>query len=382
MNGQIHKIGERWGTFTIIDIEKKQNGCSLYVLNCDCGALTKKIGCHLRLNGKCQFCKCFARLKEKNHKTSFLKYLGRNTYECLCDCGNKFTGRPRSKSCGCHIEEEIISGAKKMEGIKFGAIKILKFKELRFNIKKNARASYYTAKCDCGKIFELKRNRLFRSKTCGCHIVNNYSKAEHHYNSKYTDQEIAILKELYISGSYSKLEICGIFNLRMDALTKILKNKSWASIKYNKKTFEDSRVKKELFKKCKHVEIGKKYGSWLVLEKVQSKKGHSYYKCLCECNKEFNVSGSSLCSGTTRKCHNCNVTKYNVNKKYNYSDCIGEKIGCRTILSYFIENKQHKGLARCECGFEDTIILRYIIKNPPKFCKKCYPRSFRKGILC
>lgn len=52
-------------------------------------------------------------------------------------------------------------------------------------------------------------------------------------------------------------------------------------------------------------EVGKRFGEWLVLEKVETGKSHSWFKCRCSCGNIRVVRGSLLRSGTTLSCgHN------------------------------------------------------------------------------
>lgn len=48
--------------------------------------------------------------------------------------------------------------------------------------------------------------------------------------------------------------------------------------------------------------VGKRYGKLVVLDKADSLKGHTRWRCLCDCGNECIVHGSSLKGGTTTSC--------------------------------------------------------------------------------
>lgn len=54
--------------------------------------------------------------------------------------------------------------------------------------------------------------------------------------------------------------------------------------------------------------IGKVFGKWMVLKRVQSLR-HDKWLCRCECGVERNVYGYSLEAGSSKGCHSCSNIK-------------------------------------------------------------------------
>lgn len=378
MNGQILKIGEKYGTFTIINLEKDNKNKTIYVLKCDCGAERKAIGYYVRKCRKCRYCKANALIGTKNHKTTFLKYIRDSEYECLCDCGKHFIGKSRSKSCGCHIEEYHIAEAKKLDGENQHGLKV-RFKRFEFIPSKRARQAIFEAKCKCGKLFEVNRGYLNKVKSCGCRQNCNYSQGENHYNSKLSEKEVLSIIELYLTGLYSLKEISDIINIDVAVIRDIIKRKSWKFLDIPKKLLKNSPVKDKIGTTIKYEKpkIGGTYGHWKVIEKAESRSARACYLCECKCKRRYSVYASALINGDSTKCRVCQKDWC---KKYDYPSLVGQKIRSRTILSAFYDdkNKRWKGMTRCDCGHERQLKLLPLILNKSKFCEKCYPRSKRK----
>lgn len=53
--------------------------------------------------------------------------------------------------------------------------------------------------------------------------------------------------------------------------------------------------------------VGKKFGKWLVIKKVSSRKGQPYWLCKCGCGKEKEIRGSSLRYSKSVGCKSCNM---------------------------------------------------------------------------
>lgn len=314
MNIPKHKIGEVWGDKTIIGFENLEKGKLLYVLKCNCGEIYKFPSCHLKKGTNCKFCKINIIINTKNYKCLFLKYLGNKVFECLCDCGKIYIARNRSKSCGCHKEEGWIKDAKKLVGVKYGAIKILSFSH--FEIGKNrARHALYNAKCKCGNIFKIKRIRIFKNKTCGCRILSNHARGERQGNNKYKQEDVISIKNLFFTGCYSTEDLSKMFNVSVDTIRSLVSNRGWKHISPNNDLLINNPLSKRLEPK-KKVKIGEKYGYWKALEKVASKHSHAYWLCLCDCGNKHEVSGDSLLNGRSTKCHACNAKNFaNLNRK-------------------------------------------------------------------
>ncbi len=152
----IHKIGKRIGTYTIIDYVRKENGIPYAKIKCDCGYEGTRR--NLKRLGKCQKCKFPSSPNNKIGtsfgKLNYIKYLGKQKYQAICDCGKKCIVHSESKSCGC-----------------------------------------------------LKRL--------------------HNPRAKHSHLEVKALRELFETGSYTKKDLCEMFNLDDSHFSKIIKHKRY-----------------------------------------------------------------------------------------------------------------------------------------------------------
>lgn len=94
----------------------------------------------------------------------------KNTWKCLCDCGNihyattENLRRGDTPSCGCITKENGKSKLQDLTGQKFGHLTVLKWLG---TINHNSK---YLVKCDCGKEYEIYASNLIQGSTtsCGC----------------------------------------------------------------------------------------------------------------------------------------------------------------------------------------------------------------------
>lgn len=94
----------------------------------------------------------------------------KNTWKCLCDCGNVHYAttenlkRGDTPSCGCITKENGKSKLQDLTGQKFGHLTVLKWLG---TINHNSK---YLVQCDCGKEYEIYASNLIQGSTtsCGC----------------------------------------------------------------------------------------------------------------------------------------------------------------------------------------------------------------------
>jgi len=60
---------------------------------------------------------------------------------------------------------------------------------------------------------------------------------------------------------------------------------------------------------------GKTFGKWKVLKRVQFKKGHRYYICMCNCGTILIVCGGDLRRGSTTQCIRCKHREHSIKHK-------------------------------------------------------------------
>ncbi len=317
MNGQRIEIGTVFGTYTVIGTEKSDKKKQIkYIIKCTCGNIAKKIGFELRKNGRCGKCRVLKVVGTRNHRATFLEYLGQSTFRCLCDCGKEFIGRARSKSCGCHLQDLHLANAKQLEGLSNGNVKILKFLYFKKG-KDGSGGAIYKARCRCGNNFELRGAALPRIKSCGCRKFSNHSRGQEQGNAIYSDKQIRTMIDLYLSGLYSREEICDMTQVSLETFMDVIGNRSWRHIEVDKKVIASSPMKDFFRNPRRHhrLQPGQQYHSWTVLEKAPSKHRQAYWRCRCICGHESEVSASPLVHGDSKQCANCSL-KHLIKSRY------------------------------------------------------------------
>ena len=299
-------IGDRIGSYEIKSIQTGINK-HRYICECDCGKIKPLDATYLKLGRKCKYCIPISFEGKRIGKVTFIKFIGYSKYECKCDCGNEFIGRIRSKSCGCHMIEDDLKAAEKLIGIKTEGYHIISFSHWEKKHNENAHNAVYNAKCKCGKLFKILRENIFRSKTCGCRIVNNHARGENQGNNKYSEKDVKIIKDMFLTGLYTRKEISKIIEIPLHAVYYIIRNKQWCHLKIDKEILQKSPVKHLMGKKNKKPEIGKTYGFWKVLEKAPSSHRQAHYLCKCKCGNIRRVKSSSILNSKSTKCYDCNA---------------------------------------------------------------------------
>lgn len=306
-------MNERFGTFTVIDKEiVTKNGLNktFYIIKCDCGEVLKRIGSRLRSCYSCSKCNINRLIGSKHHKATFLEYIGRGVFKIQCDCGIQYAGRARSKSCGCHLIEAKVIKARGLNGFKFGMVRVVSF--LRFSPRRtksgNAGEAVYKAKCKCGVVFEIGERRIGNKYSCGCTRAPTPAKGQKQGSSKLSDTQVKACIDLYLTGIYSKDQVCSMTQVPLDTLNAVICNKSWKHIQPDSEVFENSPFK-ETFRNRKRMVVlpGQQFNDWIVLEKAESHLGHRYWLCKCKCGYVTKVDTSALNSGKRKKCKNCNL---------------------------------------------------------------------------
>jgi hypothetical protein len=116
-------------------------------------------------------------------------------------------------------------------------------------------------------------------------------------------------------------------------------------------------------KKKDHIDLtGQVFGKLIVEEFIETKNGHTYWWCKCECGNKTRVSTNSLRRKTTKSCgcmqkssvsnHYRNLAETKIGKKYKMLtviDYVGrKKIGKSYYHSHYVE-------CLCECGNKTQI---------------------------
>lgn len=218
------KIGDKVGTYTIIDIFRGEDEVARYRIRCDCGYE----GTRYILRGlKCYRCNNFKKIGTRQGKLIFTKFIGHHKFEALCDCGNKCTVHRTSKSCGCLQYDRIKENAKRWIGYKWHNLKIIGVEKYPDGTYENPR-TVYRVKCKCGNTIFGDTNTLFKKqKSCGCGINANYASGERSHNAKLTNKEAMMIRELHAAETYTLEEIKEIFNVGYHVVHDVLYNISY-----------------------------------------------------------------------------------------------------------------------------------------------------------
>ncbi len=114
---------------------------------------------------------------------------------------------------------------------------------------------------------------------------------------------------------------------------------------------------------------GQKIGRLTVLEPSLSRKGHSYWKCLCECGKEKSINTQSLKQGYTKSCGCYNADMARARK---YKKVAGQKFGLLTAIKRIPKSESLAGrtkwLCKCACGNETVVETSRLTLNITQSC--------------
>lgn len=116
--------------------------------------------------------------------------------------------------------------------------------------------------------------------------------------------------------------------------------------------------------------IGKRFGRLVVLKENPVRKNKRIcWDCICDCDNQITVEGTSLKSGTTKSC-GCLRTESNHKKAI---DLIGQKIGRLTALEQLPERQNEHIVWKCRCDCGNIINVQgYSLKTGNTTSCGCY----------
>lgn len=125
---------------------------------------------------------------------------------------------------------------------------------------------------------------------------------------------------------------------------------------------------------------GQKFGRLTVLEKdTERSKNTTYWKCICECGKEFSTRGTSLRNGKTISCGCARIEKV---KESLTIDLTGQTFGNLTVIKQVqTEGKGAHWLCACNCGNTAIIDGGKLRAGVVKSCG-CLSGKMRSESLC
>ena len=113
---------------------------------------------------------------------------------------------------------------------------------------------------------------------------------------------------------------------------------------------------------------GQKFGKLTVLEYDYSdKKGHTYWKCQCECGVIKSIRKDGLTSGNVVSC-GCHKTQ--ITKEINTNNLLGKRFGKLTVIERVGSNQHNQALwkCKCDCGTEKIIVGTNLSKGETNSC--------------
>jgi hypothetical protein len=126
------------------------------------------------------------------------------------------------------------------------------------------------------------------------------------------------------------------------------------------------------------IEIGAKFGKWIVLEPTEkfNKSKQRYYSCKCECGAIIDVIGQSLKRGKSNGCQRC---------ANNSPSLVGRTFGKWQVLKES-ENKSKAGHiyfeCKCECGVVKNIRAFELKTGLSTQCQKCQGKNSLPNLGC
>lgn len=117
---------------------------------------------------------------------------------------------------------------------------------------------------------------------------------------------------------------------------------------------------------------GQKFDKLTVIEKAPSRKGHVYWKCICDCGRKCEISGESLRRNQPHNCGICELKKIKKEqekiKKENY--LVGKRFGKLTVLASLKERKNNSVVwhCQCDCGNFKDVPTHLLTSNHTQSC--------------
>lgn len=100
--------------------------------------------------------------------------------------------------------------------------------------------------------------------------------------------------------------------------------------------------------------VGKRFGKWLVLERVEnSKSGQVRWKCLCDCGKVVNVQGDTLRSGRSTCCGCWDESSFTGTEEYAFRNLFFgyKKDARRRNLAFELSETEFRKMTKENCYY-------------------------------
>lgn len=241
------KVGDIFGTRTVMGICGKYNNHNIYLLTCKCGVSVRKTAKEARIARQCENCRPSRRIGKETGDLTWLESFSPTQGKFMCVCGCIFVGCSRRKRCPSpeHLTPQE-SKQKERVSQKVNAFKIIGFKSSR---QRAGGKSLYICRCSCGKECEIETSHIDRRKSCGCLNTKHKARGEEVASSKYTSPQLKAAVEFWLTGSYTIAEIGDMCYIHIKTLYDVLNGNRWRHLKIDPKTFEASPGHEEFLKK-------------------------------------------------------------------------------------------------------------------------------------
>lgn len=117
------------------------------------------------------------------------------------------------------------------------------------------------------------------------------------------------------------------------------------------------------------VEVGEKYGRFTVISEADSRAGHTYYRCRCECGNEMDYPASVILNKPNRHCRKCAPHSGGLPEP----DYTGQSINGWEVIEK-VDRVNGKVAFRCrctKCGAESIHTAGVIRSSKGNRCRNC-----------
>lgn len=288
--------------------------------------------------------------------SSKIKKNDRLYYLCRCSCGRKKLVRYdhlRSgaiDSCG-HDKSNPIHVGQRINNLTVIAIKRIRNK------------LFCECRCVCGKVILVTYGNLRsgHTKSCGC-LKLGASKETRKKKRGYPDW---LINELCLESDKDRVRDKTLtFAMPITLECPICHRWYSRDLRNYYHSIKDNKPPSRVCSWCKHkkdINIGDKFGEFIVIGSKQYVDGKYMYLCRCSCGREKLLSERRLLSGNTKTCGSYHSGRIPV---------IGEVFGRLTVLSFYFKKKDKKYYCtcRCTCGNVKDVVFCNLYIGHTKSC--------------
>ena len=243
--------GQRFGKLLVIKyVERPSNVLRhdiYWLCKCDCGNEKEIRSNHLTM-GKiitCGECPIFELPGKKLGKLTVIEFIESERgngicrrFRCTCDCGKEVNFNTyqllteKLQSCGRCIDKQW------KIGVKFGYLHVVSFHK----VSGVSSDTYWSCKCDCGRMKVVSRNRLTTGHTqsCGCkRLKEGNTRGEKHCHHILTEKNIIEMRKIWAEElierkatgerkiNYSLQDLADKYGVSYGTIFKAVNSRTW-----------------------------------------------------------------------------------------------------------------------------------------------------------